>query len=183
MTASTRAHAHAFLVTCPTRHMPAVPRLNFRLPNRKPDIRITPTIVPQHAKEAMTSRDGTSTLTGSLAGWGAVARSPHGRIDVMFGPVITTEAHLAFAGARIHSNNTAEMLAMIEASGSLAWLPVDTNSCIFTTPNTLLAFAWARIKPARMYSWHLRANSRCWKSSTGYGLPCNTCGHTGNLGK
>ena len=33
----------------------------------------------------------------------------------MFGPVITTEAHLAFSGARTHSNNTAEMTAMIEA--------------------------------------------------------------------
>ena len=33
----------------------------------------------------------------------------------MFGPVVTTEAHLAFAGARTHSNNTAEMTAMIEA--------------------------------------------------------------------
>ena len=33
----------------------------------------------------------------------------------MFGLVITTEAHLAFSGARNHSNNTAEMTAMIEA--------------------------------------------------------------------
>ena len=33
----------------------------------------------------------------------------------MFGPVVTTEAHLAFSGARTHSNNTAEMTAMIEA--------------------------------------------------------------------
>ena len=30
-------------------------------------------------------------------------------------PVITNEAHLAFSGARTHSNNTAEMTAMIEA--------------------------------------------------------------------
>ena len=36
-------------------------------------------------------------------------------IDVMFGPVVTTEAHLAFSGARTHSNNTAEMTATIEA--------------------------------------------------------------------
>ena len=33
----------------------------------------------------------------------------------MFGPVTTTEAHLAFAGAGNHSNNTAEMSAVIEA--------------------------------------------------------------------
>ena len=33
----------------------------------------------------------------------------------MFGPVIATEAHLAFAGARVRSNSTAEMSAMMEA--------------------------------------------------------------------
>ena len=33
----------------------------------------------------------------------------------MFGPVVTTEAHLAFSGARTHFNNTAEMTATIEA--------------------------------------------------------------------
>ena len=33
----------------------------------------------------------------------------------MFGPVVTTKAHLAFSGARTHSNNTAEMTAMFEA--------------------------------------------------------------------
>ena len=32
----------------------------------------------------------------------------------MFGPVVTTEAYLAFSGARTHSNNTAEMTATIE---------------------------------------------------------------------
>ena len=31
------------------------------------DIRISPMLVPQHAKEAMTFRDGPSTLTGELA--------------------------------------------------------------------------------------------------------------------
>ena len=65
---------------------------------------------------------------------GVISRSPHGRIDVMFGPVVTTEAHLAFSGARTHSNNTAEMTAMIEA---LSFLdphgPVarDEQSCIY----------------------------------------------------
>ena len=46
---------------------------------------------------------------------GVISRSSCGRIDVMFGPVVTTEAQLAFSGARIHSNNTAEMTAMIDA--------------------------------------------------------------------
>ena len=42
-------------------------------------------------------------------------RSLHGRSDVMFGPVVGTEAHLAFSGARTHSSNTAEMTAKSEA--------------------------------------------------------------------
>ena len=44
-----------------------------------------------------------------------ISRAPHGLIGVMFGPVDTTETHLAFSGARIHSSNTAEMTAMFEA--------------------------------------------------------------------
>ena len=59
---------------------------------------------------------------------------PHGRIDLMFGLVVTTEAHLALSGARTHSNNTAELTAMIEAlsflgpHGSVAG---DEQSCIY----------------------------------------------------
>ena len=83
-----------------------------------------PNLVPQHVKEAIndfqgwaiSTDGGTRIVDGeTLAGWGAIARSLHGRIDFMFGPVVTTEAHLAFSGARTHSNNTAEMTAMIEA--------------------------------------------------------------------
>ena len=49
----------------------------------------------------------------------------------MFGPVITTEAHLAFSGARAQSNNTAEMTAMVEALSSLgARGPVARGSCM-----------------------------------------------------
>ena len=54
--------------------------------------------------------------------------------DVMFGPVVTTEVHLAFSGARIHSNITAEMTAMIEALSFLGpHGPVarDVESCIY----------------------------------------------------
>ena len=52
----------------------------------------------------------------------------------MFGPVITTEAHLAFSGARTRSNKTPEMTAMIE---TLSFLgpggPVarDANLCVY----------------------------------------------------
>ena len=52
----------------------------------------------------------------------------------MFGPVITAEAHLAFAGARTHSNNTAEMSAMIEPLfflGPHGPVARGANSCIF----------------------------------------------------
>ena len=47
MTTITPAYAHAYQVTCLTRHMPAVARLNFRLPKPKarcphlPNVRIT----------------------------------------------------------------------------------------------------------------------------------------------
>ena len=52
----------------------------------------------------------------------------------MFGLVVTSEAHSAFSGARTHSNNAAEMTAMIEAlsffglHGPVAW---DEQSCIY----------------------------------------------------
>ena len=70
----------------------------------------------------------------TLVGWGVISRSLHGRIDIIFGPVITTEAHLAFSGARGHSNNTAEMTAMIEALSFLGpHGPVarDEQSCFY----------------------------------------------------
>ena len=87
----------------------------------------------------MTSRDGRSFQTGgtcvvdgeTVAGWGAIARSHHGRKDIMFGPVVTTEAHLAFSGARAQSNNTAEMTAIVEALSFLGPRgPVARGSCM-----------------------------------------------------
>ena len=142
MTAITSADAHAYQEKCQTRHMPAVPRLNFRLPKPKaryphlPNVRTT---TRERGYDfhgwAIYADGGTRVVDGETsAGWGAIARSPHGRIDVMFGPVITTEAHLAFSGARTHSNNTAEITAMTEASSFLGPRgPVarDANSCIY----------------------------------------------------
>ena len=69
----------------------------------------------------------------TLAGWGVISRSPRGRIFILFCLVITTEAHLAFSGARTHSN-TAEMTAMIEALSFLGpRVPVthDEQSCVY----------------------------------------------------
>ena len=69
----------------------------------------------------------------TVAGWDVIARSRHGRIDIMFGPVITTEAHLALSGARTHSNYTAELTAMVEALsflGPRGMVARDVESCI-----------------------------------------------------
>ena len=69
-----------------------------------------------------------------LAGWGVISRSPFWRIFVLFGPVITNESRLASSGARTHSNNTAEMIAMIEALsflGPRGLVTPDEQSRIF----------------------------------------------------
>ena len=108
MTAITPPNAHAYQATCLTRHMPAVSRPNFRLPKAKaryphlPNVRTT---MCERGNDfqgwAIYTHGSTRLVDGeTLAGWGATARSPHGRIDVMLGLVITAEAHLAFAGAR-----------------------------------------------------------------------------------
>ena len=76
MTAITPAYAHAYQVTCLTRHIPDVQNQRYRLLITKA-IYAHLTNVPQRAKEAMIFRDGRSTLTGvpaladgeTLAGW------------------------------------------------------------------------------------------------------------------
>ena len=67
----------------------------------------------------------------------------------MFGPVITMEAHLAFSDARTHSNNTAEMTAMIEALSFLGPRgPVarDANSCIYCDSKHAAGVCWSTIQ-------------------------------------
>ena len=110
-TAITPAFAHAYQATCLARHIPAAPHQNFPLPNPKPDILFFPTSTRERGNDnrgwAIYTDGGTRIVDGdTLAGWGVISRSPHGRIEVTFGPVVTTEAHLAFSGARVHSNNT-----------------------------------------------------------------------------
>ena len=88
-------------------------------------------LVLQLAKEAMILWGGPSTqtvvLAETLSGWGAVARSLPMED---FLSCVRTEAHLAYAGARIHSNNTAEMSAIIEALSFLGpRRPVDCDAC------------------------------------------------------
>ena len=85
-----------------------------------------------------------------------------GHIFILFGPVITTEAYLAFSGARIHSNNTTEMTAMIEALSFLGphgLVTPDEQSRIFMMLCMLLAFVWARSRPEHTYSWRLHVNN------------------------
>ena len=143
MTAITPAYAHAYQATCLAQHIPGVPHHTFRLPKLKsrypylPDDRsITRERGNDYHGWAIDTDGGTRVVDGEIlaVGWGVISRSPHGRTDVMFGPVVTTEAHLAFSGARIHSNNTAEMTAKIEALSFLGpHGPVtrDEQSCIY----------------------------------------------------
>ena len=109
---------------------------------------------------------------------GVISRSLHGRIDVMFGPVVTTEAHLAFSGARIHSNNTAEMTAMIEAVsvlGPRGAVTRDEESCICYDSMHAAGIclgtiqAWTHVQLALACQ-----QSQSW-SNVGCGSPCNTC--------
>ena len=185
MSAITSAYAHAYLVTCLTRHMLAVPSKNFRLKKPKARYPHLPNVRTQTCERGNDFQgwaiytDGCTRLLdgGSFAGWGAIARSLHGRIDIMFGPVITTEAHLAFSGARTHSNNTAEMTAVIEALsflGPRGRVARDVDSCIYCDSKHAAGVCLCTIQ-ART---HVQLGGRCYASNTGYGLPCNTCTDT-----
>ena len=85
---------------------------------------------------------GTRLVNGeTLAGWSAVARSRHGRVDIMFGPIITAEAHLAFSGAGTHFNSAAETTATMEALsflGPRGPAARDRIRVFVVTPNMLL---------------------------------------------
>ena len=141
MTAITPAYAHAYQATCLTKHMPAILVKKIRLPKseaRYPYLPNDRSTTRERGNDfsgwAIYTDGGTRVKNGeTFAGRGVIARSSHGRIDVMFGPVITTEAHPAFSGARTHSNNTAVMSALIEALSFLGPRgPVarDVESCI-----------------------------------------------------
>ena len=88
MTAITPAYAHAYQATCLAQHTPGVPRLNFSLPQAKaryphlPDVRTTTRERGNDCRGWPST--GTRLVDGeTLAGWGAIARSPHGRINIM----------------------------------------------------------------------------------------------------
>ena len=98
MTAITPAYAHAYQATCLTRHMLAVPRQNFRQPKLKarypylPDDRSTTRTRGNDFRGWSICTDGGTRVVENetLARWSVISRSLHGRIDIMFGPVVTT---------------------------------------------------------------------------------------------
>ena len=105
-------------------------------------------------------------------GWRVISRSHHGRIDVMLRPVMTTEAHLAFACARTRSKNTAEMTAMVEALSFLGprdAVARDAKSCIYYDPRQAAGVCLGTIQ-ARTHVHKVRFTMR------------HVYGHTGNLG-
>ena len=193
MTAITPAYAHAYQVTCLTRHMPAVPRLNFRLPKPKaryphlPNVRITTRERGNDFQGWSFHTDGSTRLVNgeTVAGWCAIARSHHGSIFyvyIMFGPVVTTKAHLAVAGARTHSNNTAEMSAMIEALSFLGPLcPVarDANSCIYYDSKHAAGVCLGTVQARTHVQLALACQQSMLKVQQRLRL---TMQHTGNLG-
>ena len=104
----------------------------------------------------------------------------------MFGLVVTTEVHLAFSGARTHSNNTAKMTAMIEALSFLGPRgPVarDVQSCIYHDSllaagiclGTIQARTHVQLAPACQQSM-IRAQHRLRLTMQ------HVYGHSGNLG-
>ena len=105
MTAITPAYAHAYWATCLTRHMPAFPRQNFRLPKPEASFPYLPNARSTTRERgndyrgwACNTDGGTRVIDGeTLAGWCVISRSPQGRIDVMFGPVtLPPEIHAVF---------------------------------------------------------------------------------------
>ena len=171
MTAITPSYAHAYQLICLTGNVPAALHSNFRLPAAKaryphlPHVRTT-----THERGNLHGwalyTDGSTALADceTLAGWGDVARTHHGKIYVMFGPVITTEAHLASQVPELTPTTPLKYRPWSRTSPFLdpmARLPVMRTRVFCVTANMLLVFAWARFKPAHMSSWHLLVSSRC----------------------
>ena len=169
MTAITPAYARAFQSTCLARHILAVPHPNFRLPKpraRYPYLPKARSITRErgnvYRRWVIDTDGGTRVVDGeTLAGRSVIYRSPHGRIDVMFGLVVTTEAHPAFSGARIQSIN-AEMIAMIEALSFLGphvQSPVMSSRVFILILCMLLVFAWAQSRLVHMCSSRSHVNN------------------------
>ena len=97
----------------------------------------------------------------------------------MFGPVVTTGDHLAFSGARTHSNNTAEMTAMIEALsflGSHGPVARDEQSCIYYDSLHAAGVCLGHDPDSYTCATGTRMSTRpCCAPNTGFDSPCNMC--------
>ena len=186
MTAITLADAHAYQATCLARHMPSIPHQHFRLPELKARYPYLPNYRSTTSTRGIDFRGSTSFIEEVIASlmvklWldGVISRSSLGRIHIMFGPVFTTEAHLPFSGARTHSNNTAEMTAMVEALSFLGppgLVARNEQACIFFDSQHAAGVCWVRSRLVHMCSWH--SHGPCCSSNTGFDSPCNTCTDT-----
>ena len=131
MTTITLAYAHAYQATCLSRRMRA-----FLGKNSVSNARSTTSEKGNDFRGwAIYTGGGTRVVNGeTLAWWSVISRFLRGRIDVMYGLFVTTEAHLLFSDVRAHSNNTAELTAMIEALSYLG----PCGIVYFMILNTLL---------------------------------------------
>ena len=149
MTAITPTYAHAYQSRCLTGRRFVVSHLKFRLSGTKGRYPNLPNSNRNKRKSndlqgwAIYTDGKTHISEGETsAGWCAVARSPHS----MFGPVITTEAHLAYAGARIHSNITAELSSITEAHSFLGpHCPVTRDNKLLLQIQLMLRFTMQHI--------------------------------------
>ena len=139
MTAIAAAFAHMYQAICLTRHLPANLCRHFRLlkpRSRCSNIRSTTREMGSDFRGwAFETDGGARSVDGeTFAGWGVIARSIRGSIDVLFRLVVSHLAHPAFSGARASSNITAEMTAMIEALyrlGPRGSVARQEEACIF----------------------------------------------------
>ena len=104
VTAVTSTNAHAYQSLCLTGRLFVVPHHKFRLPASKariPNLPNSRTTTREKGNDfqgwAIYTDGGTRVSEGEASAvWGAVARSPDGRLYILFGPVTTTEDHLAY---------------------------------------------------------------------------------------
>ena len=96
----------------------------------------------------------------------------------MFGPVITTEAHLAYACARHHSNNTAKISSIVGDLSSLGPRgPVarDSQACIFYDSRHAVVTCLGTVQSRANVSLGLTCQCLLLQIPVGgYDLLCNT---------
>ena len=179
MTAITPAHAHAYQAMCLTRHMPSILRQNLRLPKpkaRHPHLPNARSTTRERGNDfrgwAIYTDGGTRVVNGeTFAGW--VSLHDLSVEELMSCLVLLSPPRLILP--RTHSNNTAEMSAMIEALSFLGpRCPIarDVESCIYYdskhAAGVCLALACQRSMLCAQYRLRLTMQ--------------HVYGHTGNLG-